>query len=72
VRQLLSARHEDDIVYLQRHFGLFGNYQADPGSRSRIDWEAEKPVKVERLLHGLSEGSVQDFSLSVLRQLLVE
>jgi hypothetical protein len=72
VRQLLSARHEDDIVYLQRHFGLFGNYQADSGSHSRIDWEAEKPVKVERLLHGLSEASVQDFSLAVLRQLLVE
>lgn len=72
VEVLVSNRHEDDIVYLQRHFGLFGNYQADSGSRSRIDWEAEKPVKVERLLDGLCEASVQDFSLSVLRELLVE
>lgn len=72
VKALISNRHEDDIVYLQQQFGLFAKHDAGSGPRSRIDWEAEQPVKVERLLHGLSEESVQEFSLAVLRDLLVE
>lgn len=72
VKALLSHRHEDDIVYLQKQFGLFGEHDANSRSRSQIDWKAERPVKVECLLDDLSEESVQDFSLAVLRDLLVE
>lgn len=72
VEAAISSRHENDIVYLQKEFGLFGKHGLNDGSASRIDWKSERLVPVERILKGLNGEAVQNFSLSAMRKLLAD
>jgi len=72
VWQLISSKHQSDIEYLTKHYGLFADQEDEVVDASESASDFVRPLKVTDVVDGLEEDRVQEFALNVIRKLLRE